>query len=76
MGVVAKYFNGAASFEFLESKTYNEVWFYFKLYEFQATWDQTVESLSHDKKGQPLKLPSNQRLTEIVENKIKEARER
>ena len=73
LAVVAKYFNGAASFEFLESKTFDEVWFYYKLYEFQATWDEIVNELSYDKKGNSKKLPSNKKIKEIVEARIKKA---
>lgn len=73
MGVVAKYFGGAASFEYLEKKTFPEVWFLYKIYEFQATWDNVVEELSYDKKGKQRKLPSNKRIKEIVEARIEKA---
>jgi len=72
MGTVAKYFGGAAQFEYLMRLDFRDVWFLYKLYEFQAVFDEVIDELSHDVKPKKKKLPAYKRIIEMVEIKIKE----
>jgi hypothetical protein len=77
MGVVAKYFGGATSWEYLLSLTFPEVWFLYEIYEYQATYDQVRDELSKDPKtGKPRSLPSEKRIREIVDARIAESRQK
>jgi hypothetical protein len=77
MGVVAKYFGGATSWEYLLNLTFREVWFIYEIYEYQATYDQVVNELSHDQKtGKQKTLPSEKRIREIVDARIADSRQK
>lgn len=71
MALIAKHFGGAASFEYLEKKTFHEIWFYYKLYEYQIVYDDVMREISYDSKGNPKTLPGSAKINAIVESRIK-----
>jgi len=72
MGLVAKYFGGAASWEYLGRLKWKEVWFLYKIYEYQVTYDEIVQELSYDDKGRRKKLPPPARIKKLTEARIRE----
>jgi len=75
MGTVAKYFGGAASFEYLEKKKFQDIWFLYKIYEYQVTYEEIVNDLAYDDKGKKRTLPPEKTIKQKVEARIKERTE-
>jgi len=74
MALVAKYFGAAYPIPELYKQYFSEIWFWYKKYEFQTTWDEVIQELSYDSKGKKRKLPKNERIREIVEHRIRTKR--
>jgi uncharacterized membrane protein len=75
-GLLAKHFGGALPFSDLEQKTHRQLMRYYRVYERQAVEEAVRNEFIHPATGKPRSLPKPQRMRELVDERIKEWREK
>lgn len=73
MGLLARFFRGGLTIPNMMKMKIREIMFWYNIMEIQATTENEVNRLSYDQKtGKEKKLPSPEKIREIVDQKIKD----
>lgn len=76
VGLLARFFRGGLTIPDMMKMTFKDVFFWYENYELQVTEEEVVSELSYDDKGNKRTLPSPSVIREIVDERIKERREK
>lgn len=74
--MLGKYFKGAYPIPELMKLKRSEILFWYNIYELQITEEEIVNGILNPKRGNPGRLPSPEKMRKLVNEKIKQRREK
>ena len=74
MGLLARFFKGGLTIPDMMKMKWPEICFWYENYELQITEEEVTEELRYDSKGNKKRLPSQQTIRAIVDERIQERR--
>lgn len=74
IGLLARFFKGGLTIPDMLKMTWPEIYFWYENYELQITEEEVINELQYDSKGNKKKLPSNETIRRIVDERITERR--
>jgi len=72
IGLLARFFKGALTIPMMLTMKWNDVLFWYDIYELQVTEEEIVQELKYDKNGKEKKLPPANTIRELVNERIEE----
>ena len=72
IGLLARFFKGALTIPMMLAMKWNDVLFWYDIYELQVTEEEVNEELKYDSKGNKKTLPSQSVIRQKVNERIEE----
>lgn len=72
MGLLARFFEGGLSIPEMKNMTWDEIEKWHDIFVLQKTEEEVIQELSFDSKGNKQKLPNNNKIREIVLQRIED----